>query len=225
MDLMSLIRPRSAVLRTSLSPDEVAAKLAGLTDSSLTFFGSKPLIGSVSPVSLSLRKRIGYRNSWQTVMSATLEGQKGQKGQKGQTTIRCRFWMHLFVVVFMAVWFTLAIGGVFGVLGTLADGGFPEGTPGWVAVIPLGLFAFGWLMLAVGRWMARHEESYLVETLRTALGATVVERDPGFETLDAAAMERQTSSGVRPIVVLVAAAVLLLAGLAGAMIYFTSAPS
>ena len=212
---MSLIRPRSAVLRTALSPQEVAARLAEITDGPLTFFGSRPLVGSVSPASLSLRKRIGYRNSWQTVLTATLEG------QKGQTTIRCRFWMHILVVAFMAVWFVLAIGGLFGVMGAGLEGGLPV----WATLIPLGLFGFGWLMLYVGRWLARQEESYLVETLRSTLDATVVEREPGYENLDAAAMERLTSAGVRPMVVVAVVGVLLALGVMGAVFYALGAPS
>lgn len=216
MNPMSLIRPRSAVLRTTLSPEEVAARMSEITDGSLSFFGSKPLMGSVNAASLSLRKRINYRNSWQTVMSASLEG------QKGQTTIRCRFWMHFFVVIFMAAWFVGSIGALFGVLGTLADGGFPEGTPSWIAVIPLVFFAFGWLMLGVGRWVARYEESYLIETMRSSLGATVIERDPGYEEIDAAQMERLTSTGVRPMVFVVGIVLLVALGAAGAIFYATA---
>ena len=105
-----------------------------------------PVIGRVDGNRVRARKHIGYKNSYQTHLSADLVQ------EAGLTRIRCRFSMHWFVVAF-----TIAFIG-FAVVKTgelIAQGDFSIGPPLMVAG--------GLAVLFVGRLIARHEQRFLLE--------------------------------------------------------------
>jgi hypothetical protein len=112
-----------------------------------------------------LRKRISYRNSFQTFLIGSLEG------RDGATVFRGRAGMHPLVIGFMAVWFGLLalIGGaafVATVGGLIAGQSQPLG-----AIIPLLMAAFGVGLVWFGRWLARGEEAFLVAFVAEVIAA------------------------------------------------------
>lgn len=134
-------------------------------------FGSRPVMGRVSDSSLRIWKRIRYRNSFQTCLSAKLVE------QDGRTRIGCRFSLHPFAVVFMAVWFgaVVLIGGMVIVVSTVAFLADPSAVPPFVwlgLAIPIVMIAFGIGLIRFGRYLARDERQFLLEFLRQTIGAT-----------------------------------------------------
>ena len=115
-------------LLSPLPPEECETRLREATgrDGLLSGFSSWSVVGRVSGRSVRLRKRIGYRNSFQTVLTGSLEG------RDGSTVFRGKAGMHPFVTGFLAVWFGLLtlIGGaafVAGIGGLLGGRGHPSG--------------------------------------------------------------------------------------------------
>lgn len=214
MTALNPFSARTATLRSPLSPEACAERIAAITDNSFAVFGTRPLIGSASARSASLRRRINYRNSFQTELSALFEP------AGNGTTIRCRFALLGVVQVFMAIW----IGGALFAAGSILLGtvgvGTDTGAGPMFALIPLVFLAFGFVMVAVGRGFARNEESYILETVRAATDASVVEREPGYADVDAAEMERMAAAGpLSPVIVAVVVALVLAFGVIGAAFY------
>lgn len=183
MNPFELFTSRNATLRSPLSAEVCAERLGAVTDGLLSLMGTRPMIGSVNAQILSARRRLNYRNSFQTVIHAELEP------AGSGTTIRARFGAMLLAKVFMALWLLMALligaGFFFAVVG-----GALQGVSAWGALFPFLFVGFGVLMIVVGRWAARNDESILLEIVREATQATVVERDPGNEPLNREAMER-----------------------------------
>ena len=97
-------------LLTPLTPAQCVARLMAVVDgersglfSAFGGSGSNPVIGEVTESSLRLRKRIGYRNSFQTLVTATL-----RPGPEG-TIVSCELGMHPLVRAFMFAWFGIVI--------------------------------------------------------------------------------------------------------------------
>jgi hypothetical protein len=156
---------RAVKLVSPLTPDECVARLRAATDRDglLSWFGSRPVVGRVSEGSVRLRKRIGYRNSFQTILTGSLEG------CGGATLFHGRPGMSPLVTGFMAVWLglTLLIGGVF-VAALIAGRVGLLGT-----VIPPLMLAFGAGLVWFGRWLARGEEAFLVAFVAQVIGASL----------------------------------------------------
>jgi hypothetical protein len=155
-------------LVSPLSREECEARLRAATDRDglLSCFGSRQVVGRVSGGSVRLRKRIGYRNSFQTFLIGSL------KGRDGATIFRGRAGMHPFVTGFMAVWFSLLVligGAAFAaaVGGLIAGQGQPLG-----AIIPPLMLVFGVGLVCFGRWLARSEEAYLIAFVADAIDAS-----------------------------------------------------
>jgi hypothetical protein len=140
-------------------PDDCAARLRETMDSGLgtRLFGSRPVVGHVSGRSVHLRKRIGYGNSFQTVLVGRLEE------SDGRTVFRGNAGMHRLVAIFMGLWFcgVVLIGGLVFVsaIGELLAGG---GRP-LVLIAPPLMLAAGVGLVRFGRWLARDEERFLVD--------------------------------------------------------------
>jgi hypothetical protein len=120
-------------------------------------------------VRLHARKRLWYRNSFQTRLSADL------KGEGGQTRIYCRISMHPLVAAFMAVWltFVVLIGGVVVIESMVALASEAQ-TPKevWLGVgVPPLLLAFGFGLLRFGRYLARGERQFLIDFVGQTVGA------------------------------------------------------
>jgi len=157
-----------------LPPAECAVRLASAIDtersvifSSAALFGSKLVIGQASESSLRLRKRIRYRNSFQSFLFATM------RPQQGGTLISGTFAMHPMVRTFIFVWFGFiaVIGGgvaLATVRGTLSSSdGNSHSLLG--IIIPLAMLCFGFVLIRFGRYLARNEArfptDFLVQTL------------------------------------------------------------
>ena len=123
-------------------------------------FGTRAVIGRIGKDRLSLRRRISYRNSFQTLLTAKLV----EAG--GATTLDCRFSMHPFVITVMAAW----LGGVCFALASLGlslmrDASALGDMPLLVLAMPAGMLAFGLGLLWLGLFLARHERQFLTDFL------------------------------------------------------------
>jgi hypothetical protein len=154
-------------LLSPLSPDECVARLREAVDPGGLFFGfgSKPVIGRVSRRSVSLRKRIGYSNSFQTFVIGTFEPHGEGAAFRGTAGT------HPLVIAFAAVWVVGLLFG-FGMMVVAETQGRAVGD------LPLGLAGLA-LMLALGalgvrlaRYLARREEAFLVTFVAVAVNAS-----------------------------------------------------
>lgn len=109
-----------------------------------------------------LRKRVGYRNSFQTVLA--VEWSADDPG----TRIVCNARLHIGVMLFLFAWF----GGVLLIGGPLMAASFlgalqGDGNHVWpqVLVIMLG----GIAIVALGRFSARDEERFLLQFVSEVL--------------------------------------------------------
>ena len=135
-----------------------------------SLFGSRPVIGRVTESSIRLRKRIGYRNSFQTFLTATL------RWEAGATVISGKVNMHRFVQVFMFIWFTGAVligGPMFVVsIASLIPGSTHQMPNAWMGVVmPPVIVASGYGLVRFGRYLARNEAGFLKDFLMRTLDA------------------------------------------------------
>ncbi len=149
-------------------PEECARRLRMVTDPSRRFRGKNPLVGNISDTALRLRRRLAYRNTFQTHLFAVLTP------QDTGTHLRCRFGMHPAAMGFLAVWFAfVGIGLAVGFVVAFNLFGIEHGnTPLWpAAIVPvfMAIFAFVWLKLA--RRLADEDETFLLEFMRFSLDA------------------------------------------------------
>ncbi len=156
---------------TSLTPAECEARLSSAIDAQGTapFFldgwrGTKPVIGHVTGSSLSLRKRIGYRNSFQSVLTATI------RSDAGGTVISGQVGMNPLAQGGMLVWFGLLViigGAMFiGTLGSMLLGAEGGQGLGWAGIlVPPLMMTFGIGLVCFGRDLAKDEAHFLEEFL------------------------------------------------------------
>ncbi|MDP1631391.1 MAG: hypothetical protein Q8L66_08220 [Caulobacter sp.] len=163
MRVPEFLAPPPAVLQSPLRSQDCADRLRAAIDSDFSLFGDNPVIGAVGDSSASLRKRIRNRNSFQTVMRVKFVD------RGAGTEITCRSGMSVFSILFMAVWF----GGI---------GLFAFSTVVWAVetsslvaaaalLMPLGMIAFGVLLVLAGRLMARNEHAELLAFVTKVTGA------------------------------------------------------
>ena len=165
-------------LFTPLPPPECARRLSSAIDddgwlwliSLRGLVGSKPVIGHVTETWLRLRKRIGYRNSFQTILSASL------RPEGGGTLIHGTAGVHVVVRAFMFVWFggvMLGGGAIFlGTLAALLFGSGPRPPNAWAGIVmPWVMLGFGIGLVAGCRYLARDETRFLTDFLDSTLGA------------------------------------------------------
>lgn len=212
MEIVDIIGVRRATLRTSMNADAALAALADQMDNPLELFGKKPLIGMVSAKKASFRRRLGYRNSWQTVMDVNFE-------PTGSTTVmRIGSYMHPYAAVFMALWFAGIIAALVSILTT---GAAKQGEgSGMLVLLPIGMAAFGVAMIGFGRWIARNDHARMLDIVVEVTNATVVEAE-GYRP---SPVPREAETGFSlfsrenlPIFVVLW---VLTLGAAGAMLYF-----
>jgi hypothetical protein len=138
------------------------------TDPLWKLFGSKPVVGRVSPGKFSGYKRIFYGNSFRTIVFADVSP------GNGGTVLTLRFGMSRFVVPFMTFWFTgvLLTGGAASIM---AVKDFIEGksrTGEWIAfIVPPLMIIFGIALVAFGRWLGRDERPFLIDFFKNTLSA------------------------------------------------------
>lgn len=164
---------RPVELTSPLSLDICRTKLQDAIDAPLKSFGRRPVIGRIEAANLTARKRIFYKNSFQTRLAADLS-----QGEGG-TRILCRFSMHPFVVAFAAIWLVIAvlIGCVIFVFSGLSLLGLttlrlrpPE--IAWLGlVVPVVMPFLGFAMARFGLYLARGERQFLIDFLSETLAA------------------------------------------------------
>jgi len=150
-------------------PEECARRLRTVTDPRRRARNNNPVIGTVTDARLRVRRRLAYRNSFQTFMFGTLE-----RDGDG-TLLRCRFGMHPAAVAFLIVWFCFVIIGLgiglavaFDLFGV--DHGINK--PLWpAAVIPVFMAVFALVWLKLSRRLAEEDEMFMIELLRFSLDA------------------------------------------------------
>lgn len=162
-------------LLAPLTPAECASRLSVAIDAErLTMFsvagwsGSRPVVGRVTNSSLRLRKRLKYRNSFQSFLTATM------RPEAGGTLISGEVAMHPFIRVFMVVWLgNVGLIGVLMLLVTISSmmmGSDHADQDAWMGVvIPAVMFAFGFGLVGFGRYLARDEGRFLTNFLMQTL--------------------------------------------------------
>lgn len=139
---------------------------------------SKPVLGEVTAKSIYLQRRINGRNSFQTVLLATMHP------TQGGTAIMCKFSIHPATRMVTWVWCASAVligGPVFLYLA----GGMLSGTIKWnelwdgsysIELMSLGFFVAYALMYLLGRGTANGEDEFLKQFLMQTLEANEVTR-------------------------------------------------
>jgi hypothetical protein len=159
-------RGRRWRFETTLTPEECAERLRPAVDGYFKLFGGKPVVGRVNARGVSLRKRIGYNNGFQTLLSASFR-------RDGATTfVEGHAGMSLFAMAFMVFW----CGGVMSIAGRVVvstlSGPNVDGVGLELALFPLGMIAIAAAIVVFGRWLARDEAAFLISFLRRRLDAT-----------------------------------------------------
>ena len=174
-----MLLPRATVidLVAPHSPVECASLLTAAIDSewsaAFTLFpsaGAKPVIGKASETKLRLRKRIGYRNSFQSHLRASM-----QRSAEG-TVISGTAGMNPFVPVIMGIWFAgvILIGGAasFRTVSSMFSGAGDLHPNAWIGIVgPLTMVTFGVVIVGIGLYGARDEARFLTDFLVTTLNA------------------------------------------------------
>jgi hypothetical protein len=133
---------------------ECVRRFRAAVDAPWKWGGSSSVTGWTGIGSVHARKRIWYRNSFQTVLTAQL-----RPAGEG-THVAVSTGLSWIVIVFMGVWFSL-VG-----MAVIATGF--SSNPGML-YFPAGMLVFGVALVAAGRWFAREEAAFLtaflIETL------------------------------------------------------------
>uniref|UniRef100_A0A7C2NW02 Uncharacterized protein n=1 Tax=Schlesneria paludicola TaxID=360056 RepID=A0A7C2NW02_9PLAN len=157
---------RTIHLASPLTSDACAARLAEAIDDAAGpwMLGSRPVIGCVSGPSVWLRKRIRYRNGFQTLLVGTFNDGDNEPRFRGRTRLQRR------TQVLLVFWFGgVLLAGIFSIV-LVARGG----NPGGLLLAPL-MLALGGGVVGLGRWLARDEERFLIAFLADAINA---QKDP-----------------------------------------------
>jgi hypothetical protein len=167
-----LFGSRAVILSTSLSPEECARRLTPIVDHPWDLFGSNPVVGDANKTEINLRKRISGRNSFQTLLKASLEP------DGDGTRLHCDIAKPFFSSVFMACWLGfVGIAWVITLIATFA--GANEPASGIAGIVLLPVFAgFGYTLVLIGQGMARGEDEFLIDFLCRELGARRLEAPP-----------------------------------------------
>ena len=153
---------------------DCVGELRAHVDDPWNLTGLRPIIGWIGPTSFSLRRRLGYRNSFRTVLRGTFVE------ESQQTRVHCRIGISPFVRAIMLINLaSIALCGCV-IAGTAAVGLLPSSTastatvPLIAVVVPLFMLCFCIALLAGGRYLARGQDHELVEFLTERLKAHVV---------------------------------------------------
>jgi hypothetical protein len=159
-----------AELVSPLRREQCVERLRQSVGSPWMLFSTAYLVGYVREDAMTLRRKIRYRNSFQTILRARL------RDDPQGTRISCRFGVNQFVFVFMSIWFAVVVaatGGVFvTALADLIHGGTLAFQSG--ALVPMGMLAFGVALVAFGFYLARDERDEMLAHLRQLLNAADV---------------------------------------------------
>jgi hypothetical protein len=171
---MSKSGNQKIILRSSCSPEECYKRLKASVDTS--FFmrdTSKKVIGAVSRSSFWFRKRISYRNSFQTVLKASL------KQAVNGTELTVTTGLYPTTKWFMIFWLGIVVlVAVFQLSLTVASFFIKEAPKDIGSIIgkliPVALAIAGFAILKFGRYLARNESDFLKAFLIDLLEAQEV---------------------------------------------------
>lgn len=150
-------RGETIVIRSPLPPTHVLSALADQVDPMFTLIGKRPASGHVGARGGWLRKRIRYRNSFQTILRFKVEA--GGAGSR----ITCHIAAPWFARIFMVLWFlgVILIGGGGGLSAVQAR----DAT---AILVPSVMLAGGGLLIGFSRWLARDEAAWLLDLMLRA---------------------------------------------------------
>lgn len=140
---MTLLPYRRFTIDTPLSPSTVQTRLEGATGQTVPGRASpidSAFRGEVSGARFQIQRRIGYRNSFLPRIRGTIE--PTASGSRLVGTMR----LHGFVAAFMVFW----LGGVGLAFIAIVLPAFSGGRFDWGALTPLGMLAFGVLLVLGG---------------------------------------------------------------------------
>jgi hypothetical protein len=160
--ILSFFRPGpETVLHSPHSPQECATRLTAAIDSPMIMLGSKPAVGVASPLSAQIKKRLGYRNSFQQnmVIAITPDGAGAR--------LSCRSSAPALGQLFIVGWFTIALLMAVIMLSNVAQGFL---SPVFL-IVPVLVALFGWGMAMLGKNMSNADEPFLLDFLRRTLDA------------------------------------------------------
>jgi hypothetical protein len=160
---------RRRVLKTALDPATCEARLKARLEHPFAAFSAeeRPLSGWVARSGFAVRRVIGYRNPYQTEavgrFVALPHGTRVdlQLGLTRWARLGTALW-GIWCLAFAAVGPALALQG--GTPARLADVVVP-------AAFAAGFIVFQGMVIALGRFLARHEEAFIVQLLKQALDA------------------------------------------------------
>ena len=148
---------------TPLKPEVCAERLRPVVDGYFKLFGDNSLIGHVSPQGARLKKRIGYRNDFQSQLTARFR----QDGAK--TIVEGRTGMNDFTLAFLAFWFVVVTPFSLWIAVSGSRGPDAYGEKSLLELLPIVTIAFAVAVVAFGRWLARNEAAFLKAALRSRL--------------------------------------------------------
>ncbi len=165
LDLYSPLPPEECVKRLKECIDQERFPSFSFT----SLFGKNAIAGYVDSTSFRLRKRIAYRNSFQTFLKGIM------KPEGTGTIIQGVFAPHGFTMAFMLVWFggVAVIGGlvfVSSLFMLMVDPHSPK-NPALGVIVPPAMLAFGFALVRFGRYLARDEAKFLAGAVRHILEA------------------------------------------------------
>ncbi len=154
------------LLASPFSSEECLRRIRAATDVEGRF-GSGEVIGWVGKTSATIRKRIPYRNSFQTSMRIEFEA-----GAAQGTLLVCRSGMAYFTRIFSGIWFCfLVLIAAAMTLMTVAGLMHFETNPAVAVGAPWLMVALGVGLVTLGRRMARGEREFLLHFLAETIEA------------------------------------------------------
>ena len=168
--MMKYLPFENITYRTKLELEEIQKRINEVIEPKKTFrmkgiFGSsnhKPYEGSVNGNSFSITRIIGYRNSFLPRINGIIK--KDFNGNKVNVKMR----LHVFVIIFMFIWF----GGVgIGFLAALVSW-FKFGSQNFepMSLIPFGMLIFGYALVTGGfKYESIKSKKYLAQLLEAEI--------------------------------------------------------
>jgi hypothetical protein len=157
---------QTRVLRSPLDAAACRERLRAETGSIWNPFAAfaHPVRGRITDRGFCITRSIRYRNSFQT------EACGRWMAEGDGTRIELSLGMSRWVAAFMIAWLglMLAFAAAWRWMGGPPGGSSPA-PPWFVPLIPLMMIAFAVLLVAFGRWLARHDARYLLEFLDRTL--------------------------------------------------------
>lgn len=160
--LTSFFQPGPETVLTSPHPPaECARLLSEAIDNPMVFLGKKPAIGSANPNYAELKRRLPYRNSFQSLLNITI------RPEGAGARLSCRTAQPVLAQIFLLGFCAVGLIMLLGLGANVAAG---RAHPA-LLIIPLLPLAIGFGIAAIGRGMSGGDEPFLLDFLRRTLDA------------------------------------------------------